>query len=475
MAANTIDRRFAELKDLSKDFCIIDDGDRVQHITYPDLFFASHQLQAQLENQGVKSGDGVAIAFTDPWEFSIYWFTLLRMNVVVVPIDPLAPDEEKLRWAKRARARIVLDGEKPIQFLADFMRYREGGVIFMTSGTTGDPKPVGLSIPDLIAGSERIAGSHQFTRDDVGYSPLPLFHVNAEVVALLTTFMVGSTIVLSPKFSARHFWTIARRHRVNWINAVPTILTILLRHPVALPFETQARIRFIRSASAPLPSPVLHAIQETFGIPVLESYGMSEAGSQITINDLNQRVPGSVGKAYNLSVRIVNSSGQEAKVGEVGEIRIQGPGIINPQWGPNAWVTEKLDKAGWYSTGDLGMWDRDRNLWIKGRVRDIINRGGETLFPREIEDVIAKHPQVVECAVVKRAHDILGEEAVAFVVLTRPIDSFGEQINPWMQARLSNAKRPSQFITVKTLPKGRTGKILRPQLEEWANEGSLIS
>ena len=333
-------------------------------------------------------------------------------------------------------------------------RLRAPGIaaLLPTSGTTGRPKLVPLTGSQLLRAAARIASHHALTPVDRGYSPLPLFHVNAQVVEILSTFVAGDSLVVDDRFHASRFWAAAEDFQVTWLNLVPAILGILGEG--APPAEAAAwRVRFARSASAPLPPAVLDRFEARSGIGVLETYGMTEAASQITANPLlrSRRRPGSAGRPTGVAVRIVGAHGGELPPGETGAVEIRGAQVIGAYLGPGRRPIQARGADGWLRTGDLGFRDSADFLYLAGRSDDVINRGGEKVHPLEIEEVLLSDPHIRGAAVVGRPHHLLGEECVAYVV-TDPgytgssPDRLAGQLLDRCRRALSPHKQPASVI-----------------------------
>jgi acyl-CoA synthetase (AMP-forming)/AMP-acid ligase II len=345
-----------------------------------------------------------------------------------------------------------------------------GGIFLCTSGTTGSPKGVLLSERQLTHVAVGVAIHHRLTPADRGYCCLPLFHVNAEVVGLLATLAARACLVLDRRFSRRGFWAAIEDKQVTWINAVPAIITVLAADPAAAP--SPGLVRFVRSASAPLSPSVLGRFERAFGIPVVETYGMTEAASMITANPLHgPRKAGSAGLPAGAEVRIVQRDGERClpcPAGTVGRVQIRGRGVIG-EYAENG-PAGAIDPDGWLDTGDLGHLDRDGYLFLAGRSDDVINRGGEKIYPREIEDVLLAQPGVRFAAVVAAPDEVLGERPVAYVVPAWP--SAGQPLEDALreacEAALPRPKRPAAFHLVAELPVGPTGKVARRRLRELA-------
>jgi acyl-CoA synthetase (AMP-forming)/AMP-acid ligase II len=311
-----------------------------------------------------------------------------------------------------------------------------------------------------------VAGHHGLGPTDRGYNPLPLFHVNGEVVAVLGSLVSGGTMILDDRFHRRGFGDLIDDRRVTWINAVPAMLSILAGGPDAGPLPD--RVRFVRSASAPLPVSVLERFEERYGVRILETYGMTEAASQITANPLDgERRPGSVGLPVGIELRVVD-----------GRVRIRGAGVVTGY--ADGAGAERFDADGWLDTGDLGDLDEDGYLYLRGREGDAINRGGEKVFPRTVEEVLRRHPRVREAVVVGAPDDVLGEVPVAHVVPDPPSDAdlpdradrLVDELTALCDAGLDRSHRPTVVHVVSELPHGPTGKVSRSALADRSTTAS---
>ncbi len=463
--------------------------DEAEWQNYGTMVKRIQRRRNDLSQAGIQAGDRVGISLGHPREFVTAWLTVLAMDAVAVPLDQAAPVADQVRTLNTSGARFLISDDSRFDVPptvgcvawespssgAHLVRAplgprltradQGGGVILLTSGTTGDPKPVGLPIRALLRTATEVVAAHRLTAGDVGYSPLPLFHINGEVVGVLATLLAGGSLIVSDRFHLGQFWPTVNRARPTWLNLVPSILKVLVGHDEDP--QDASRIRFIRSASAPLPLAILSAIERRWNIPVIETYGLSEAASQIAANSLEGRRRGSVGKPTGVQIRIVDDVGACVGANQVGEVEIRGEAVIDPAWGPNRWAIEKLHR-GWYRTGDLGRFDRDGYLYLQGRRRELINRGGEKVFPREVEEIVLEHPALADCAVVGRPHEVLGEEPVAFVVMRQAFSgdaaAVTEELGQLVAARLSRFKWPAQYFVVSALPKGTTGKVSRNSL-----------
>jgi acyl-CoA synthetase (AMP-forming)/AMP-acid ligase II len=463
----------------------LEDAHGPRTVTYAGLRRGTRAWQRCLDDAGVPPGARVGVQLADPLDYAIALVSLLGAGRVAVPLDPGAPAAEVARVLAVARpVAVVSDGPEGLPPGLPVLSRPDpnagpgparggraaGGIFLCTSGTTGSPKGVLLSERQLTHVAVGVAIHHRLTPADRGYCCLPLFHVNAEVVGLLATLAARACLVLDRRFSRRGFWAIIKDKQVTWINAVPAIITVLAADPAAAP--SPGLVRFVRSASAPLSASVLGRFERAFGIPVVETYGMTEAASMITANPLHgPRKVGSAGLPAGAEVRIVQRDGQgclPCPAGAVGGVQIRGRGVISEyaEGGPAG----AIDPDGWLDTGDLGHLDQDGYLFLAGRSDDVINRGGEKIYPREIEDVLLAQPGVRFAAVVAARDEVLGERPVAYVVPAGPDPGqpLEDALREACEAALPRPKRPAAFHLVPELPVGPTGKVARRRLQELA-------
>jgi acyl-CoA synthetase (AMP-forming)/AMP-acid ligase II len=344
---------------------------------------------------------------------------------------------------------------------------RTGSVALLTSGSTGTPKTVVLTERQLLHTARCLVGHHELSATDCGFNPLPLFHINAQVVALLATLVAGGTLVLDRRFHRTGFWQLLVRREITWVNAVPAILSILALQNVP---SVPPTLRFIRSASAPLPAAAREQVTTRSGVTVVESYGMTEAASQITVTPLRGgHPPGSVGRPAGVELEVIGPDGRRCAPHVLGRVRIRGESVISAY--AEGVAAERFDAAGWLDTGDLGRLDADGYLYLVGRCDDVVNCGGELVHPGEVEQVILGDAAVAEAAVTERPHHVLGAVPVAWI---RPVQALdGEQTDELVdrlrlrcEQQLSRVKRPVEFRVVVSLPVTPIGKVLRRRLRE---------
>jgi oxalate---CoA ligase len=467
----------------------VEDARSQRRVTYADLAGAAARWATLLDRQVVAPGAAVLIDIDDPVAFTVAYLGVLAAGRCSVPVDPDAPPAELARTTRATRPAMAvtdradrslklptvlvdpatcLPAAEPAAARAAGGR-GPGAVRLSTSGSTGEPKIVELDEARLLHVARAVAAHNRLGPEDRGYNPLPLFHVNAEVVAVLATLVAGATMVLDRRFHRRGFWRLLREREITWLNAVPAILTILVGEasPGALP-----RLRFIRSASAPLQPSVRQRIEDMLAVPVMESYGMTEAASQITATPLDGGAPaGSAGRPVAVALQVRRPDGIASAPGEVGRVWIRGAGVITGYVGGRG--SERFDSHGWLDTGDLGHLDHDGYLYVAGRADDVINRGGEMVYPREVEEVLLTHPRVLEAVVVGQPHDVLGAVPVAYVLARPGSDAtLVDELEALCTEQLSRFKRPAAVYIVADLPRAATGKIRRRELVLNAGPGT---
>ena len=474
-------------------------GTGTRTLTYAGLWRSTRVWADSLDRAGVPPGARVAVRMPDPLSYATVLVSILGAGRVVIPLDPAAPAAELSRVLAAARPQAAV-GDSGSGLPPGLAVFRppdrssgpngpgacadtgpaaspagasrgagSGGIFLCTSGTTGTPKGILLREDQLSDVAAAVAGHHRLTPADRGYCCLPLFHVNAEVVGLLATLAAGACLVLDRKFSRHRFWELIEERRITWINAVPAIIAVLAMDPPAV--RAAGRVRFVRSASAPLPPSVLKRFEEASGIPVIETYGMTEAASMITANPLDgPRKPGSAGLPAGAEVRVAQLAAgryMPCPALTVGRVQIRGRGVIT-EYAENG-PAGAIDPERWLDTGDLGHLDQDGYLFLTGRSDDVINRGGEKIYPREIEDILLAQPGVRSAAVVAAHDEVLGERPVAYVVPAGPWRcEMEDALRAACEAALPRSKQPTAFCLVRELPLGPTGKVARHRLQELA-------
>ncbi len=336
-------------------------------------------------------------------------------------------------------------------------------LVLHTSGSTGRPKRVPLRHGNLAVSVANVVETYQLAPEDASLCVMPLFHVHGLVASALATFASGGTVVVPPAFSPFSFWRLVRAHGVTWYSAVPTIHQLLLARLGAERPAGAGQLRFIRSCSAALPPEVMIQLESRLGVPVLEAYGMTEAAHQMASNPLppGERKPGTVGPGTGVRIGILSPEGTELPAGQPGEVVIAGPNVIDG-YEDNPAANADSFTAGWFRTGDQGVVDADGYLRLTGRIKELINRGGEKIAPREIDDVLLAHPAVAEAVAFGVPHPVWGEVVAAAVVLGQPVAE--AELLAWCRDRLAGFKCPDQLHVVEAIPRTATGKVQRLSL-----------
>jgi oxalate---CoA ligase len=336
-------------------------------------------------------------------------------------------------------------------------------MVLHTSGTTSRPKIVPLSQANLAASAQNIRNTLRFTASDCGLNIMPLFHIHGLIAGVMAPLAAGSQVFCTPGFNALKFFGWMDEAKPTWFTAVPTMhqaiaarasknTDVIKRHP----------LRFMRSSSSSMPPQVIREAEEIFGAPLVESYGMTEATHQMASNPLppGVRKPGSVGLAAGPEVAIMGEDGAVLKQGEIGEIVIRGANVT-AGYENNAKANAEAFTGGWFRTGDQGVIDADGYISLTGRLKEIINRGGEKISPREVDEILMDHPAVAQVVCFGMPHAKLGEEVAAAVVLREGQVATERDLQAFVSARAAEYKVPKKILVLDEIPKGATGKLQR--------------
>jgi acyl-CoA synthetase (AMP-forming)/AMP-acid ligase II len=336
-------------------------------------------------------------------------------------------------------------------------------LLLHTSGTTSRPKLVPLSQRNITASARHIGATLALTPADRCLNIMPLFHIHGLIGAVLSSLAAGGSVFCTPGFNALKFFGWLDEATPTWYSAVPTMhQAILARAERNREIIARRRLRLIRSSSASLPPPVMAELEAVFGCPVIESYGMTEASHQMTSNPLppRPRRAGTVGPAAGPEVAILDEAGRPLPAGSVGEVVIRGPNVT-AGYVANAAANASAFTDGWFRTGDQGVLDADGYLTITGRLKELINRGGEKISPREVDDLLMSHPAVAQAVTFALPHDKLGEEVAAAIVLREGKSATERELRDFVSARLADFKVPRKVVFLAEIPKGATGKLQR--------------
>jgi acyl-CoA synthetase (AMP-forming)/AMP-acid ligase II len=471
-------------------------------LTFARLFAHAREVVACLNDLGIHRNDGVAIVLPNGPEMAVA-FLSITCSTVAAPLNPAygASEFEFYLSDLNARALVVQAGVAspaidvargrgiPIleivpkaQDLAGLFEFRGVGstsfstaemavaedvaLVLHTSGTTSRPKMVPLSHGNLCASAHHIGEALALHPSDRCLNIMPLFHIHGLVAAVLSSVAAGASVVATPGFEAPQFFDWMAAFQPTWYTAVPTMHRAILARSAqsGMPID-RGRLRFIRSCSSSLPPTLMAELESSFGVPVVEAYGMTEASHQMACNPLPPaiRKPGSVGVATGTKTAIMAVGGARLlPLGEVGEIVVRGANVMR---GYANQAAEQGFTDGWFRTGDLGRLDADGYLFIEGRLKEIINRGGEKISPREVEEILLQHPAVAQAVVFALPDQVLGQDVGAAVVF-RDAGVTERQLREFVAARLVHFKVPRRIILLDTLPLGPTGKPQRIGLAE---------
>ena len=336
-------------------------------------------------------------------------------------------------------------------------------LVLHTSGTTSRPKIVPLSQRNVCASARHIRETLHFSPQDRGLNIMPLFHIHGLIAAMLAPISAGASVFCTPGFDALKFFSWMDEAKPTFYSAVPTMHQAILTR-ASRNAEVIARnpLRFIRSSSSSIPPQVIAELEATFKAPLVEAYGMTEAAHQMASNPLppKARKPGSVGLPGGPDVEIMDEAGNILPFGEVGEIVIRGPNVT-AGYENNDKANAEAFTHGWFRTGDQGVKDQDGYISLTGRLKEIINRGGEKISPREVDEVFMDHPAVQQVVTFAIPHPKLGEEVGAVVVLREGQAATDKELQQFLATRLADFKVPKKILFMDEIPKGATGKLQR--------------
>ncbi|MBL0088766.1 MAG: AMP-binding protein [Ideonella sp.] len=336
-------------------------------------------------------------------------------------------------------------------------------MVLHTSGTTSRPKIVPLSQRNLCASARHIARTLQFSSSDRGLNVMPLFHIHGLIAGVLAPLSAGSQVFCTPGFNALKFFAWMDEAKPTWYTAVPTMhQAIVARAKGNAATIARNPLRFMRSSSSSMPPQVIKELEEVFGAPLIEAYGMTEAAHQMASNPLPPAVrkPGTVGLPGGPEVAIMSEDGTLLPVGSIGEIVIRGPNVTAGYEG-NPKANAEAFTNGWFRTGDQGQIDADGYISLTGRLKEIINRGGEKVSPREVDEIIMDHPAVAQVVCFGMPHPKLGEEVAACVVLREGAALTERELQAFVSQRAAEFKVPKKILFMAEIPKGATGKLQR--------------
>lgn len=473
--------------------------------TYSEFDEAVNRTVRLLAANGIEKGDKVSLLMPNDAEYIIAYFACFKLGALAGPINSLLKPKEMAFVIANSEAKALIVNSEfvpQIESISDelpnldaviefdveeratqgFSSQREHlpvaglerddeAIIIYTSGTTGKPKGCLLTHGNLIANARQIANWLGFTRNDRLLTVMPLFHMNAVSVTTMTPLYAGASSVVCPKFSATRFWQVISDYEVTSFGSVATMLTMLLeKYPNGVPAGLKTKqLRFAMCGSAPVPAEVMKQFEETFNCLVVEGYGLSESTCRSTFNPPNERRrPGSCGMPIGNEMMVVDEEDREVPDGELGEIVLRGENVLKGYY-RNTEANDQAFRNGWFHTGDVGYRDADGFYYIVDRKSDMIIRGGENIYPREVDEALYQHPSVAAAATIGIPDKLYGEEVTAFVVLKNGLPVTEENLLAHCREQLADYKCPKTIHIVAEIPKGPTGKLLKRELAKLFN------
>ena len=466
--------------------CVADERCELDNAGFADRVTA---VAAVLAAAGLRRGDVLAIMLPNRVELITSMFAAWRLGAAVTPVNPALTEQEARYQIADAGATVVVADDAAAALLRDGP-YRFIGLekvtapvcplapapavvndpdalalLIYTSGTTGRPKGVMLDHANIATTADLIVSWFEMTGDTRSLLVLPLFHVNGIMVSVVSPLLAGGSAFVAERFQAASFWATVEQVRPTFFSAVPTIYALLVSRPGPPP-DTRS-LRFVICGAAPMPRQLIGEFEKRFGVPVVEGYGLSECTVVCTLNPLHGlRKAGSVGLPMpGVDVGVVDAADTLLPAGQAGEVVVRGPNVMRGYLGRPDETAEVL-RGGWLHTGDVGRFDDDGYLTLVDRVKDLIIRGGENIYPKEIEDVLYAHPAVLEAAVVGQPDPVFGEQPVAFVALRPGFTVEPGELIEHCRPSLARYKMPREVYLADTLPKNAVGKVAKPVLRQ---------
>lgn len=481
MAPTTLANAFS--KD-STETAIIIPGSPALTISYQKLSADVKAFQQQLANAGIQAQAAVSIALPNTYEFIVafiaaswqraiaaplnsaykqsefeFYIDDLSSAIALVPKGAFAQDAAAVRAARRYNAAIAecyYNGSEVVLDIKEEGKLagksapllsaqpEDVALVLHTSGTTGRPKAVPLTHRNLLRTMKNIQATYELSQKDRTMLVMPLFHVHGLLAGFLAPLASGGSVVVPLKFSASEFWKHFTEHKANWYTAVPTIHQILLKNPIPSP---RPDIRFIRSCSSPLSPKTFHELEKALGAPVLEAYAMTEASHQMTSNPLphvGSRKPGSVGLGQGVEIKILDEAGKEVPQGKEAEICIIGENVTKGYLNNPSANASSFTKNGFFRTGDQGLIDAEGYVFITGRIKELINKGGEKISPIELDNVIAQHPAVSEAVSFAIEDEMYGQDVGLAIVVKEGQTLNAAELKTWLTDRVARFKLPKK-------------------------------
>jgi long-chain acyl-CoA synthetase len=466
--------------------------------TYGELRSGVGRAAAELRRRGVGLGDRVLMVLPTSAEFVFVYHGVLSLGATAVTVNTLCTPPELEYYLTDADCSLAVGyhdisdallvaakaGVRPTWILEPDSLAANGphtderavyldvnpadaAVLLYTSGTTGKPKGAVLTHGNLLAGGNALSQVQAIGPEDRVGTALPLFHVYGQASVMASVQHVGASLSLQRRFEAVGMLEMAVEHRLTGMAGVPTMWNAMLHADTSVGADDLSSLRFFLTGGAPLPKAVSEAFQERFGARVLDGYGLTETTGAATAQSLaHEPKEGSVGRAVpGTTVAVLDADNRSLPLGQVGQVAVDGPSVMREYWNrPDA--TASVRSGRWFLTGDLGSMDADGDLWIVGRIKELIIRGGYNVYPSEVEDVLYGHPAILEAAVIGLPDERLGEEVAAILVAQQGQLLDLVELREWLGERLAPYKIPRVYHVADLLPKGTTGKILKRDIDQ---------
>lgn len=469
-------------------------------MSFAQLQRESRALGAYLLGLGLNKGDKVALMLHNGYQTARLLIGVMYGGFMVAPLNLLAQPSQLAYVLEHSDTRVVFTSEefagrlrealagipREIRVIAidpdattipgiiagatalPEVAEADDALLMYTSGTTGKPKGCVLSNRSVCAGGEFTSSAHQLSAADRVLCAMPLYHINGQIVTTVAPLVHGGSVVMPHRFSVSGYWELVAKHHCTWINVVPTIIAYLMNAPT--PKEKTldvSRVKFCRSASAPLPPELHRAFEDRFGIGIIETFGMTETNAPCFTNpyDPAKRKIGSPGTTWGNEAKVIDpATGDEQPRGTPGELMIRGDNVMTGYYKDPENTAKTLEPDGWMHSGDLGYMDDDGFVFVTGRIKELIIKGGENIAPREIDEALLKHPAVLEAAAVGIPDANYGQEIMACVILKPGVECSVEELSTFSARELGKYKTPKVIKLVSELPKGPSGKVQRLKL-----------
>lgn len=472
-------------------------------MTYAQLQRDSQDLTHFLLGMGIHKGDKIALMLHNSYQTARLLIGVMYGGFMVAPLNLLAQPSQLAYILEHSDTRVVFTSEefagrlkaalsgikRDITVIAidpdateildrtalpdmqlPNVSETDDALLMYTSGTTGKPKGCVLSNRSVCAGGEFTSAAHELTAADRVLCAMPLYHINGQIVTTVAPLVHGGSVVMPQRFSVSNYWELATKHQCTWINVVPTIIAYLMNAPTPKEKGLDAsRVKFCRSASAPLPPELHRAFEDKFGIGIIETFGMTETNAPCFTNpyDPAKRKIGSPGTAYGNEAKVIDpASGREQPRGTPGELMLRGDNVMTGYYKDAENTAKTLEPDGWLHSGDLGYMDEDGFVFVTGRIKELIIKGGENIAPREIDEALLKHPAVLEAAAVGIPDANYGQDIMACVILKPGVECSIAALTEFSVQELGKFKTPKVIKFVSELPKGPSGKVQRLKLLE---------